>query len=69
VNEDQSGKHEGNAANNLMVQQMEERRKARSERRRPRSAPPAEERRRLCEYCFQRGDHPSPMHCLRALER
>jgi hypothetical protein len=54
-----------------MVRQMELRRQARPERR-PRvgaRAPVASERRRFCAFCYQPGDHPTPTHCLRALER
>jgi hypothetical protein len=29
----------------------------------------AAEGRRVCAYCHQPGDHPTPAHCLRALER
>jgi hypothetical protein len=29
----------------------------------------AADRRAICEYCFQAGDHPTPAHCMRALER
>lgn len=54
--------------NDLMVQQMERRRQERHERRtQPR--PPTVERRTICSYCFQRGDHPTAAHCMRALER
>ena len=51
-----------------MVRQMEIRRQARRERRR-RVAPPANEQRLRCSYCYQPGDHPTPAHCLRALDR
>jgi hypothetical protein len=27
------------------------------------------DRRRICGYCYQRGDHPTAAHCMRALER
>ena len=57
--------------NELMVRQMELRRQALPEQRQAaRSpAPIANERRRICGFCSQRGDHPTPAHCLRALER
>jgi hypothetical protein len=50
---------------------MELRRQARPDRRKrvESSAPVATERRRICAFCYQSGDHPTPAHCLRALER
>jgi hypothetical protein len=59
---------EADAINDLMVQQMEQRRQERVERR-TQSRSPTVERRTICSYCFQRGDHPTAAHCLRALER
>jgi hypothetical protein len=57
--------------NEQMVRQMELRRQARPDRRKraESSAPVATERRRICAFCYQSGDHPTPAHCLRALER
>lgn len=57
--------------NELMVRQMELRRQALPEQRRASgsSAPVANGRRRICGFCCQRGDHPTPAHCRRALER
>jgi hypothetical protein len=60
---------EEDAINEQMARQIEERRSQRPERRRGRGPAPAVERRRVCSYCFQPGDHPTPRHCLRALER
>ena len=51
-----------------MVRQMEIRQQARPERRK-RVAPPVNERRQRCSFCYQPGDHPTPAHCLRALDR
>jgi hypothetical protein len=56
--------------NELMVRQMNLRRQALPEQRQasgPHKAV-ANERRRICGFCCQRGDHPTPAHCLRALE-
>jgi hypothetical protein len=57
-----------NTIDDQMVREMEERRKARPERRVARKTV-ASERRRHCTFCHQPGDHPTPVHCLRALER
>jgi hypothetical protein len=56
--------------NELMVRQMELRRQALPEQRKASGshAAVANERRRICGFCCQRGDHPTPAHCLRALE-
>jgi hypothetical protein len=56
--------------NELLVRQMELRRRALPEQRQsPAStAPVANERRRICAFCSQRGDHPTPARCLRALK-
>jgi hypothetical protein len=60
---------EAAAANDSMVRQMESRRQNQTERRSwPSKAVPVE-RRRTCSYCYQSGDHPTPDHCRRALER
>ena len=62
-------KETADAINEQMVRQMELRRQQQPERRqRAASAAPARERRAVCSYCFQHGDHPTPVHCLRALE-
>lgn len=59
-----------NAINEQMVRQMELRRQQQPERRqRGGASAPTLERRAICSYCFQHGDHPSPVQCLRALER
>jgi hypothetical protein len=69
------GEHGGNPQdvdadiNDRMVRQIEQRRQLRPERRVSPSRPVAIERRRTCSYCYQPGDHPTPAHCLRALER
>jgi hypothetical protein len=68
MDEPQFNEQEANAINERMVQQIEQRRQQRQDRRK-RSEAPAVERRVTCAYCFQRGDHPTPAHCLRALER
>jgi hypothetical protein len=62
---------EADLINERMVRQMELRREARPERRQRAAtrAPAAKERRSICAFCFERGDHPTPVHCLRALER
>jgi hypothetical protein len=62
---------EADTINDRMVQQMELRRQARPERRQRvgTRVPAAKERRRICAFCFEPGDHPTPVHCLRALER
>jgi len=63
------------AINDRMAAQIEQRRQATPNRRqqaddrRRTSKPPDRERRVICKYCFQRGDHPTAAHCLRALER
>jgi hypothetical protein len=64
-------RQEADIINDQMVRQMELRRQARPERRQRvrKRAPAAKERRRTCAFCFEPGDHPSPVHCLRALER
>ncbi len=59
---------EATAVNERMAAQMEERRRERPERR-LRSTPPGLERRKVCSFCYQSGDHPTPAHCLRALDR
>ena len=58
------------AINEQMVRQMELRRREQPDRRhRGASAAPAKERRAICSYCFQHGDHRSPVQCLNALDR
>lgn len=64
---------EADAINEQMVAAMEQRRQGLPNRR-ERSADssvsrPRVERRRICGYCYQRGDHPTAAHCMRALER
>ena len=57
--------------NGQMVRQMELRRQALPEQRQASGSGGfvKNERRRTCAFCCQRGDHPTPAHCLRALER
>ena len=57
------------AINEQMVRQMELRRQQQPERRQRGLVTPTLERRALCAYCFQHGHHPTPVECLRALER
>jgi hypothetical protein len=59
---------EADAINDRMAAQIEERRRQLPNQRRQSTAP-AVERRRICAYCYQRGDHPTAAHCMRALER
>jgi hypothetical protein len=68
MDEPQLNEQEANAINEQMVRQIEQRRREKQDRRKQ-TVPPAVERRVVCSYCFQRGDHPTPAHCLRALER
>jgi len=63
-----ASQHEADAINDAMVQAMARRREERPNRRQARTSPRVE-RRRICAYCFQHGDHPTPAFCLRALER
>jgi hypothetical protein len=69
--DDRSGPSQQQAdnTNDEMARQMEERRLSRPERRSGAGVAVTPERRTVCAYCFQRGDHPTPAHCLRALER
>jgi hypothetical protein len=55
------------AANEQMVRQMEQRRQARPDRRVSTNQPVINERRRICEYCYQPGDHRTAADCLLAL--
>jgi hypothetical protein len=59
---------EAEAINDQMAAAME-RRRAMPNQRTESTAQPREDRRRVCGYCFQRGDHPTAAHCMRALER
>ncbi len=61
-------RREADAIDDSMAQAMLRRREARPERRQ-RSATPRVDRRKICAFCFQRGDHPTPAACLKALER
>ena len=63
-----TSQREADAINDHMVEAMARRRQERPDRRRS-PATPRVERRQVCAYCFQRGDHPTPAFCLRALER
>jgi hypothetical protein len=61
---------EADAINDQMVAAMEERRRGMPNRRTASATQkPQVDRRRICGYCYQRGDHPTPAHCMRALER
>jgi hypothetical protein len=51
-----------------MARRMAQRRPVQSARE-VRSTRPVKIERRTCNYCHQPGDHPTPAHCLRALER
>ena len=68
MGERREGNSQSATADEEMVQQMELRRQARPERRQ-RTVPRANDRRQRCSFCYQAGDHPTPAHCLRALER
>jgi hypothetical protein len=59
---------EADAINDRMAAEIEQRRRQMPNQRRQSKAP-AVERRKICAYCFQRGDHPTAAHCMRALER
>ena len=62
--------HEDTPGDELRVRELALSRRAHPDRRNSQSsARPARERRKMCAYCFQPGDHPTPGHCLRALER
>ena len=65
---DEISEREAAEINERMVQEMERRRQQRAERRQG-SGPVTNERRKICAFCFQPGDHRTPAHCLRALER
>ena len=73
MNEPNLSDGEAGAIDDRMAAQMELRRSERPDRRQEgrdrRAKPPSSERRKICRYCFQRGDHPTVSHCLRALER
>jgi hypothetical protein len=60
---------EADAINDQMVAAMERRRGMPNRREASTGRQPSVERRRICGYCFQRGDHPTAAHCMRALER
>jgi hypothetical protein len=59
---------QADAINDQMAAQIERRRREMPDQRR-RAGPRTTERRQICSYCFQRGDHPTAAHCMRALER
>jgi hypothetical protein len=69
MNEPNLNDREADAINDQMVAAMERRRGMPNRRQSAADRPPSSERRRVCAYCFQRGDHPTPAHCMRALER
>ena len=50
--------------NNQMAHQMEQRREALRERRAASRELSDIERRRICEFCYQPGDHPALIECL-----
>jgi hypothetical protein len=60
---------EADAINDQMVAAIERRRGMPNRRESSTARQPSVERRRICGYCFQRGDHPTAAHCMRALER
>lgn len=66
---------EANALNDRMAAEIAHRRRELPNHRqegpdrRRRVRPLKVERRMICAYCFERGDHPTAAHCLRALER
>ena len=61
---------DADAINDQMVAAMEERRRGLPNRRASSATQkPMVDRRRICGYCYQRGDHPTAAHCMRALER
>lgn len=66
VNTDEAA---ADAINEQMVRQMERRRQQQAERRKTTPPLPDHERRVTCSFCFQPGDHPTPRHCMWALER
>jgi hypothetical protein len=65
---DSTSQQEADRINDHMVEAMTRRRQERPDRRRSMTTPRVE-RRKICAYCFQYGDHPTPAFCLRALER
>jgi hypothetical protein len=72
MNEPNLSDQEADAINEQMVAAMEQRRQRLPNRRQSsddRQKRPVVERRRICGYCFQRGDHATAAHCMRALER
>ena len=70
MNEPNLNDREADAINDQMVAAMEQRRRGMPNRRQSSAdRQPSVERRRICGYCFQRGDHPTAAHCMRALER
>ena len=73
MNEPNLSDREADAINEQMVAAMEQRRQGLPNRRQTsddrQQRSPGVERRRVCGYCFQRGDHPTAAHCMRALER
>jgi hypothetical protein len=69
MDERQPTEQEAESINEQMAASMAARRRAQPERRQAGSATPRTERRRVCGYCYQPGDHPTPAHCMRALER
>jgi len=69
MSEPNLSEREADAINEEMVAAMERRRGMPNRRQRSSVRQPSAERRRICGYCFQRGDHPTAAHCMRALER
>jgi hypothetical protein len=69
MNEPNLNEREADAINEQMVAAMERRRGLPNRRETSTVRQPPVERRRICGYCFQRGDHPTAAHCMRALER
>lgn len=69
MNEPNVNDRDADAINDQMVAAMERRRGMPNRRESSTARQPSAERRRICGYCFQRGDHPTAAHCMRALER
>ena len=60
--------HEAEAVIDRITAEIAQRRRELPDQRHA-PKPPAFDRRTICGYCFQRGDHPTGVHCLRALEQ
>ena len=69
MNEPNLSDRDADAINDQMVAAMERRRGMPNRRASSATQKPQVDRRRICGYCYQRGDHPTAAHCMRALER